>query len=82
MGEEEYCREYPCFKIGVDHRGKKYAVFLVTSDNVFTHVPVERIREALKEIEGLERKHYREARGRDVDYIAEEILGLEILEEE
>ncbi len=82
LGEEGECEKYPCFRLGIDHRRKRFAVFLVTSDGVYTYVPVDRIREALKAVEGLEHKHYREAVGDEVDEIAVEILGLASYEEE
>jgi len=76
------CGEPPCLHVAVDYRRKRFAVFLETGGGELIYVPFERLEKAYREASELLSKRFREARGDEVDAIAEEVLGAEPLEEE
>ncbi len=76
------CARYPCIRIGVDHRSKRFALFIETSDGEYISINADELLRACKEVEKLKHKHYIEAVGDEIDEIAYNILGLLPVEEE
>ena len=82
MDNEYVCGEYPCIHVVVDYSKKIYALFLETSDGDIIHIPVNEVRRALEKVEELSKARFREARGDEIDWLAEERLGALRVEEE
>ncbi len=75
------CNQYPCIRIGVDHKYKKFAVFIETADGEYIYISADEILKACREIESLKHKHYVEASGEEIDEIAYNVFELLPVEE-
>ncbi len=76
------CSSYPCFHVVADHRHKKLAVYLELSDGDIIYIPLNEFIKAYETLSKYIKKHYSEAIGREIDYLASKFLGAEPLEEE
>ena len=83
LSESRYeCVRPPCLHVVVDYRRRLFAIFLETSDGEVIHIPFDRVEAAYSRASRLLSKRFREASGRDVDYLASEYLGAEPVDEE
>ncbi len=80
MSEKYECEKPPCIHVVPDHKRKKYAVFFEDDMGNVLYVEPEKIKEAYEKIVELERKHYREAKGDEIDDIARKKLHVEPVE--
>ncbi len=76
------CEEPPCLHVVVDYPRKLFAVFLETSDGEIVYIPLERLEKAYREATELARRHFREARGEEIDRLARDFLEAEPIEDE
>ncbi len=76
------CVNPPCLHVVVDYRRKIFAIFLETGDGELIHIPLDRLEAAYAKASNLLSRRFREAKGSDIDYLAQEHLGAEPLEEE
>lgn len=81
LGQEYECKKYPCIHVVVDYSKKIYALFLETSDGDIIHVPASEVIVAADKVLELSKARFREARGDEVDWLAEEKLGAMRIEE-
>ncbi len=82
VAERYECEDPPCLHVVVDYSRKVFAVFLETAEGDIIYIPFDKLAEAYSKASSLVSKRFREARGRDVDYLAQEHLGAEPVEEE
>ena len=80
MSEKYECEKPPCIHVVPDHRRKRFAVFFEDDEGNVLYVESSKVKEAYRKIVELERKHYREASGDEIDQIAREILNVEPVE--
>ena len=80
MSEKYECKNPPCIHVVPDHRGKRYAIFFEDDEGNILYIESSKLKEACGKIAELERKHYREAVGDEIDRIAREKLGAEPVE--
>ena len=82
MGDKTYeCEEPPCIHVVVDWRRRAFAVFFEDSLGNIIHVPSSKLIEACKQVSELLKKRVREVSGDEVDELAREFLGAELVEE-
>ncbi len=74
------CRNPPCLHVVVDYRRKLFAIYLETSDGELIHIPFDRVEKAYQKASSLLSKRFREATGKDIDYLAQEYLEAEPIE--
>ena len=80
MGEFR-CENPPCLHVVVDWSRKLFAIFLETSEGDYIYVPWSEVEKAYGKVSELIEKRFREAKGREVDFLAMEYLGAEPIEE-
>ena len=80
MSEKYECENPPCIHVVPDRRRKMFAVFFEDYEGNVLYVESSKIKEAHRRIVELERKHYREAMGDEIDQIAREKLNVEPVE--
>ena len=82
MGSKTYeCREPPCIHVVVDWRRRSFAVFFEDSLGNVIYVPSSKLVNACREVSELLRRRVREVSGDEVDELAREFLGAELVEE-
>lgn len=75
------CENPPCLHVVVDWSRKLFAIFLETSERDYIYVPWSEVEKAYGRVSELIEKRFREAKGREVDFLAMEYLGAEPIEE-
>ncbi len=75
------CADPPCLHVVVDYPRKRLAVFLETSDGDIIYVPLGKLMEACRAASELTKRRFREAKGDEIDELAERYLGAVKLEE-
>jgi len=76
------CENPPCLHVVVDWSKKFFAVFLETAEGDYIYVPWSEVEKAYTKALELIRKRFREAKDREIDFLAMEYLGAEPIEEE
>ncbi|MET1101529.1 MAG: hypothetical protein ABWW69_03500 [Pyrodictiaceae archaeon] len=69
------CEDPPCIHVAVSFSRKKFAVFLETSDGDLIYIPLEKLIRTCETITKLLSTRFREAKGDEIDMIAEEELN-------
>jgi len=80
--ESYECSSPPCIHVVVDYPARRLAAFIETAEGEIIHVPIERLLAACRTASELLSSRFREARGEEVDELAEKYLGATPVEAE